>query len=256
MRFCGRCGRHNPLEANFCSGCGSPLPPLEQSDAPGAQEVRKTVTALFCDVTGSTALGERLDPETLRQVLARYFAAMQHVVEIHGGTVEKFIGDAVMAVFGLPVLHEDDALRAVRAAVGMQAALAELNAELQQEFDTALQIRIGIDTGEVVTGTQERLATGDTVNTAARLEQAAEPGQVLIGQPTLDLVHSAVEVTPLDPLSVKGKAEPLAAYRVIGLRPDGGGRRFDAPLVGRRAELERLTTALSTAIGERTCRLF
>ena len=127
---------------------------------------RKTVTILFCDVTGSTALGESVDPEALRGVLARYFERMKAIVERHGGTVEKFIGDAVMAVFGVPVAHEDDALRAVRAAAEMRDALPELEVEA----------RIGVNTGEVVTGTEERLVTGDAVNVAARLEQAARPG--------------------------------------------------------------------------------
>src|SRR5436189_1129351 len=121
---------------------------------------RKTVTVVFCDVTGSTALGEASDPEALRAVLARYFARMKAVVERHGGTVEKFIGDAVMAVFGVPRVHEDDALRAVRAAAQMREALAELNEELADEYETVLEVRIGINTGEVVTGTEERLATG------------------------------------------------------------------------------------------------
>ena len=132
------------------------------------------MTVLFCDVAGSTALGEQLDPEALRRVLASYFERMKAIVEHHGGTVEKFIGDAVMAVFGVPVLHEDDALRALRAALEMRDAFPELG----------IQGRIGVTTGEVVTGTEERLATGDAVNVAARLEQAAEPGEILIGDET------------------------------------------------------------------------
>src|SRR5436853_1061375 len=166
---------------------------------------RKTVTVVFCDVTGSTELGESTDPEALRGLLARYFERMKGIVESHGGTVEKFIGDAVMAVFGVPVLHEDDALRAVRAALEMRDALPELG----------VAGRIGVMTGEVVTGTEERLATGDAVNVAARLEQAAQPGEVLVGEPTLALVHDAVEVEPVDPLELKGKAEPVPAYRPL-----------------------------------------
>src|SRR6266704_6816199 len=114
---------------------------------------RKTVTILFCDVTGSTALGEQLDPESLREVIQRYFAEMRTVIERHGGTVEKFIGDAVMAVFGVPQVHEDDALRAVRAAEELRGALEHLNEELQREYGTKLAVRIGLNTGEVVTGT-------------------------------------------------------------------------------------------------------
>src|SRR5581483_2252635 len=148
------------------------------------REQRKVVTVLFCDVTGSTELGETLDPEALRTLLARYFERMKAIVERHGGTIEKFIGDAVMAVFGVPVVHEDDALRAVRAAVEMRDALPELG----------VQGRIGVTTGEVVTGTEERLATGDAVNVAARLEQAAKPGEILIGEETLRLARDAVEV--------------------------------------------------------------
>ena len=166
---------------------------------------RKVVTVLFCDLTGSTELGERLDPERLRSLLARYFEAMKAIVEPHGGTVEKFIGDAVMAVFGVPAVHEDDALRAVRAAVEMREALPGLG----------LEGRIGVMTGEVVTGTDERLATGDAVNVAARLEQAAQPGEVLIGQPTLALVRETVEVAPVEPLELKGKAAPVPAYRLV-----------------------------------------
>src|SRR2546425_9929669 len=155
------------------------------------------VTVLFCDLTGSTSLGEQQDPEQLRRVLSRYYEEARAVLERHGGSVEKFIGDAVMAVFGVPLLHEDDALRALRAAAAMRDALPELG----------LQGRIGVMTGEVVTGTEERLATGDAVNVAARLEQAAEPGEVLIGAPTLALAGDAAEVELVEPLVLKGKAD-------------------------------------------------
>src|SRR4029077_4262787 len=133
---------------------------------------------------GSTVFGESVDPEALQAVLARYFERMTAIVESHGGSVEKFIGDAVMAVFGVPMAHEDDALRACRAAVEMRNALPELGVEG----------RIGVNTGEVLTGTEERLATGDAVNVAARLEQAAEPGEVLVGAETLALVAANVEL--------------------------------------------------------------
>src|SRR5215468_3980328 len=162
---------------------------------------RKTVTVVFCDVTDSTALGESTDPEALRALLARYFERMKGIVEAHGGSVEKFIGDAVMAVFGVPAAHEDDALRACRAAIEMRDALPELG----------IAGRIGVNTGEVVTGTEERLATGDPVNVAARLEHAAEPGEVLIGVATLGLVGSAVSVGEEHWLDLKGKADPVPA---------------------------------------------
>ncbi len=209
-----------------------------------AAEQRKTVTILFCDLTGSTSLGESLDPEALRVLLARYFERMKGIVERHGGTVEKFIGDAVMAVFGIPVLHEDDALRAVRAAVEMRDALPELG----------LRGRIGVMTGEVVTGTAERLATGDAVNVAARLEQAARPGEVLIGQPTLELVREALEFETLAPLALKGKAEPVPAFCVIAVRgvPE---RRHETPFVGRTRELVKLHEAWRRVQDEQHCEL-
>jgi class 3 adenylate cyclase/tetratricopeptide (TPR) repeat protein len=207
--------------------------------------VRKTVTVLFCDLAGSTALGERFDPEALRSLLARYFERMKAIVERHGGTVEKFIGDAVMAVFGVPVVHEDDALRACRAAVEMREALPGLG----------IQGRIGVNTGEVVTGTEERLATGDAVNVAARLEQAAGPGEVLIGTRTLALVGPAVEVEPVEPLTLKGKAEPVAAYRLLAAAGELE-RHFATPMVGRERELRRLRDAFAQAVHDRSCQLF
>src|SRR6266705_2915647 len=181
MRACSSCGREIEGDFSFCPHCGAKLAAM----AP-VHGQRKTVTVLFCDLTGSTALGEKLDPERLRALLADYFDRMKTIVERHGGSVEKFIGDAVMAVFGVPTLHEDDALRAVRAATEMRDALPELG----------LQGRIGVMTGEVVTGTQERLATGDAVDVAARLEQAAEPGEILLGEETWRLVRDAVECEP------------------------------------------------------------
>jgi class 3 adenylate cyclase/tetratricopeptide (TPR) repeat protein len=206
--------------------------------------VRKTVTVLFCDVTGSTALGESVDPEALRGLLARYFERMKAIVERHGGTVEKFIGDAVMAVFGVPVAHEDDALRAVRAAAEMREALPGLD----------VQARIGVNTGEVVTGTEERLATGDAVNIAARLEQAAAPGEVLLGAPTLALVREAVEVEEVEPLALRGKAEPVAAYRLLRVQ-EAPERRHETRFVGRERELELLREAWEQARTERRCEL-
>src|SRR5918911_1883643 len=193
MRVCPSCGREIGGDFAFCPRCGAELA------ARPAREQRRTVTVLFCDVAGSTSLGESVDPEALRALLARYFERMKGVVERHGGSVEKFIGDAVMAVFGVPVVHEDDAFRAVRAAVEMRAAFPALGCEG----------RIGVTTGEVVTGTSERLATGDAVNVAARLEQAAAPGEVLIGGGTLALVRDAVVAEPMEPLRLKGKSEPV-----------------------------------------------
>jgi len=202
------------------------------------------VTVLFCDLTGSTALGEQTDPEALRTLLARYFDQMKAIVESHGGTVEKFIGDAVMAVFGIPAAHEDDALRACRAAVEMRDALPELG----------IRGRIGLNTGEVVTGTSERLATGDAVNVAARFEQAAAPGDVLIGETTRALVHNAVVAERVDPLSLKGKSEPVPAYRLVSVL-DVPERSHALQFVGRAAELAQIIEAWERAEGQSRCEL-
>jgi class 3 adenylate cyclase/tetratricopeptide (TPR) repeat protein len=233
--------------------CAAALVEAEQP-----REVRKTVTVLFCDVAGSTALGERLDPESLRRVMARYFDIARAALERHGGTVEKFIGDAVMAVFGVPRVNEDDALRAVRAAAELREALAVLNAELERDYGVALEARIGVNTGQVVTGTEERLATGDAVNVAARLEQAAAPGEVLLGSDTYVLVRDAVEAEPAGPVPAKGKELPLEPYRLAAVREGAAGyaRREDAPLVGRREELAQLRSAVERAERERACHLF
>ncbi len=250
MLTCPKCGQENADGARFCNACAAPLTPV-----PAAREVRKTVTVVFCDVTGSTALGERLDPESLRRVMARYFEAMRGVIERHGGTVEKFIGDAVMAVFGVPVLHEDDALRAVRAACEMRAALTRLNEELERDYGTTLALRTGVNTGEVVTGTEERLATGDAVNVAARLEQAAQSGEILVGAETLALVRDAVEVEPLEPLELKGKNERVPAYRLVALR-QAPERRVAGAFVGRERELDQLREAFGRVVSDRSCQLF
>jgi tetratricopeptide (TPR) repeat protein len=173
---------------------------------------------------------------------------MKSIVERHGGSVEKFIGDAVMAVFGVPQVHEDDALRAVRAAVEMRDALPEIGVEA----------RIGVNTGEVVVGAAERLATGDPVNVAARLEQAAAPGEILVGPETAQLVRDAAETEPTEPLELKGKSDPLIAHRLVVLHEAAPAfaRRLDAPLVGRERELRRLGEAFGQAVADRSCQLF
>ena len=176
MKRCPSCGEENADQARFCQNCATPL---DETDG-AAADVRKVVTIVFADVTGSTALGERLDPEALRRVMGRYFDEMSAVIERHGGTVEKFIGDAVMAVFGIPRLHEDDALRAVRAAAEMREALEALNARARAR---ARRRDRGSDRGEHRRGRGRRpvgrpaLVTGDAVNVAARLEQAAAPAR-------------------------------------------------------------------------------
>ena len=215
------------------------------TDGSAGTGARKVVTVLFADITGSTSLGEILDPEPLQRVLSRYFAAMKLVIERHEGLVTKFIGDAVMAVFGIPVRHEDDALRAVRAAIEMRAKLAELNEEFASSLGVTVAVRTGVNTGEVLAaepGAAQSLVVGDAVNTAARLEQVAEPGEILIGHDTHRLVHDAVTAERVGPLELKGKAAPVAAWRLLDVIPDapGWGRRLDAPLVGRERELALL----------------
>ena len=221
--------------------------------------VRKTVTLVFCDVAESTPLGEQLDPEALRDVWSRYHATARNVLERHGGTIEKFVGDAVMAAFGIPVVHEDDAVRAVRAAVELRAAIAELNAELEQAYGVRIGVRTGVNTGEVLAGDPSQgqaFATGDPVVVAQRLEAAAAGGEILIGDATWRLVRDAVSVEPLPPLALKGKSEPVAAWRLLDVEPGAAGwsRRMDSPLVGRSSELARLGLELGRARAERSCR--
>ncbi len=213
-----------------------------------SREQRKVVTILFCDLVGSTALGESTDPEALRARMRRYFEDLRVILERHGGTVEKFVGDAVMAVFGIPVSHEDDALRAVRAASEMQAAIAV----------HGLEARIGVNTGEVVVGGEsETLVTGDAVNVAARLEQAAGPGETFIGSETRSLVRDGVQVEVVEPLALKGKAEPVAAFRLLGVRAetDALARHPEALLVGRKRERNRLWRDFEDVLDGRSCRL-
>jgi class 3 adenylate cyclase/tetratricopeptide (TPR) repeat protein len=224
-------------------------------------ETRKTVTIVFADVTGSTELGEQLDPESLRHVMQRYFEEMRAVLERHGGTVEKFIGDAVMAVFGIPHVHEDDALRAVRAAAEMRERLATLNEDLERDWGVRLEIRTGVNTGEVVAGdfsAGQSFATGDAVNVAARLEQAAEPGEILLGEATYSLVRDAVDVDEAQELDLKGKAGAAGVRRLLGVRQGVPGhlRRLDTPMIGRAHELMLLEQAYERTVRELTCHLF
>jgi class 3 adenylate cyclase/tetratricopeptide (TPR) repeat protein len=251
---CERCGESNLDGARFCNACGAPLPERVREGL----EVRKTVTILFCDVVGSTALGEATDPETTRKVMSRYAEAMAEVIELHGGTVERFRGDEVMAVFGIPVAHEDDALRAVRAATEMQRRLARLNAELRETWAVELACRIGINTGEVVAGdpgTGETFVTGDAVNLAKRLEQAAEPGGILIGTATYPLVKDAVKVGPRERFTAKGKTEPVTRLKLedVDTTAAGFARRLDAPLVGRAVELREIEAAIEQHFADRRC---
>ncbi len=256
MVRCPSCGEENPARFRLCGFCGAAL-----AASPAARETRKTVTILFTDVTGSTELGERLDPESLRAVMGRYFASMREVIERHGGTVEKYIGDAVMAVFGVPIAHDDDALRAVRAGAEMREALVKLNDFLRAERGVTLAARTGINTGMVVVGPGgpgEAIVVGDAVNVAARLQAVAAPGEIVVGATTCALVRDAVDVGPARSIELKGKAEPVLAYQLHHVLPgaEGHRRHLDAPMVGRGRELEALLQAFERSASGGSCQLF
>jgi class 3 adenylate cyclase/tetratricopeptide (TPR) repeat protein len=249
MPVCAHCGEDNPARARFCLACGERL-----TGVPPAQSAtRRTVTILFCDVVDSTPLGEQLDAEAFRGVQSRYYDITRAALEHHGGTVEKFIGDAVMAVFGIPTLHEDDALRAVRAACELQEAVAPLDEELTRDHGLRMRVRVGLATGEVVAGDSadgQAFATGETVVIAQRLESAAKPGEILITDATYRLVADAVAAESVDPVAAKGRTVPVAAWRLLSVEPDAPGvaPRLDTPLVGRQFELEQLFTSFDDAV--------
>jgi class 3 adenylate cyclase len=235
--------------------CGAPL------GTPAApQGLRKIVTIVRSDLVGSTKLGEGLSPETLRQVLARYFDAMSEVLMRHEGAAPRFIGDAVMAVFGMPTVHEDDALRAVRAANEMRAALRDLNEQLDLRWGVRLQARTGVSTGEVIVGDTslgEDFVAGEAVNIATRLERAAPAREILIGERTLELVRGAVLVQAVAPVEVEGIRQPVGAFRLLDVAsPDRGiDRGISSPLVGRAQELQVLRDAFDRAVSAGTCEL-
>ncbi|MFE1818958.1 adenylate/guanylate cyclase domain-containing protein [Streptomyces anulatus] len=255
---CSSCQQDLPPTARFCSSCGTPCATTGTAGAgpapaaPAGDE-RKPVTVLFCDLVGSTALSGVLDPETLRTVTLRYFEAMSAEIVARGGTPEKFIGDAVMAVFGVPVVRDDDARRALAAALGMRRALARLNEELDATLGIELTTRIGVNTGQVVAGSdttaRQALVSGETVNIAARLEQNAGPGEILIGPETLLAAGPTVRAEPTGPLRLKGKRDSVEAHRLLALGADDPEllRRFDVPFVGRDAERRALDAALERA---------
>jgi predicted ATPase/class 3 adenylate cyclase len=252
---CPRCGHPNGENARYCSNCALALEPAE-----AGTEVRKTVTVMFMDVVGSTGIAERADPESLRRAMTRYFDTIGTVIERHGGTVEKYIGDAVMAVFGVPSVHEDDALRAVRAALEIRARLGEVDAEVRRERGISVAWRTGINTGEVVAGDAgqgQRFVTGDAVNVAARLEQAADPGEILLGATTHRLVRDEVRCGPAAAVEARGKSAPIRAYRLLSAgRARGDGRRFESPMVGRQRQQRQLAEAYDQVIADRVCHLF
>jgi class 3 adenylate cyclase/tetratricopeptide (TPR) repeat protein len=246
---CANCGRENPEGFEFCPGCGASLRPVER-----AAEERKLVSVLFADVIGSTELGERLDPERLRSVLEAYFSAMSAAIASWGGTVEKFIGDAVMAVFGAPVVREDDASRALQAALEMLSQLEVLNREFLARHGVALRIRIGVNTGEVIAPIgktpDQTIVTGDAVNIAARLEQAAEPGTVFVGERTYLAARNAFRFGPPLRLDLKGKSGSITAYPLQEALPEArrGVPGLSAPMIGRDRELGAVVSLLEEAM--------
>ncbi len=250
---CLSCGADLPAGARFCDACGAPV---SQTDPVGS-DARKVVSVVFADLAGSTAMHEALDAESVRRVMARFYEVMAGAVEGQDGRVEKFVGDAVVASFGVRGLHEDDALRAVRAAAAMQDALVVLNEELERGWGVRLHMRIGVNTGELVVSADGELV-GDMMNTAARLEQAAGAGEVLVGEATWRLVHHAAELESVVPLELKGKAGLVRAWRLISASAVAGAARastVEAPLVGRDSELARLRAGVERVLAERACRL-
>lgn len=249
---CARCGTELTPSARFCDACGAAV---AVNRAP-LEAVRRTVSVVFSDLEDSTAMQETLDPESVRQIMARYYEVMRAAVNTHEGHIEKFIGDAVVAVFGSPVMREDDALRAVRCAATMAAGLRELNGELERRWGTRLASRTGVNTGELVVNA-EGILVGDMMNTAARLEQAAPTGEVLIGESTRRLVRNHVTVEEVAPLELKGKASPVRAWRLVAATAAAAPEESpqEAPLVGRGAELRRLHAALDEVIANGACRL-
>ncbi len=243
---CAACGAPNEPGVRRCTSCGAVL-----DGGAASVESRRTVTIVFADPRPLAADGAPLTPDVTHAVMARYFEVMRPILDGHGGTVEKFIGDALMAVFGLPVRHEDDAVRAVRAAADMQAALVELNDEMDARFGVRFANPVGVNTGTVVAGDSaggQRLVTGDAVNVAARLEQTAAAGEVILGELTRRLAGEAIDVETLEPLTLKGKAEPVPAFRLVRVARAAAGRRHDLPLVGRDDELAALRSAFEHTV--------
>jgi adenylate cyclase len=248
-RACPACGEVAPPEAQYCMACGAALGGQPASASP---EERRTVTVVFADLTGYTAVAERLDPEAVREIADRSLRRLAQEVERYGGTIDKYIGDNVMAIFGAPVTHEDDAERAVRAGLEMQAAMTEINAELEARHSERFALRVGINTGEVLAGAVAGAYTvsGDAVNVASRLQSAGEPGSIIVGEATQRATCDRIEYVALDPLTLKGKAEPVAAWSVVGLR-EAPARPAAARLVGRVAELGLLDSHYLRVIAER-----
>jgi class 3 adenylate cyclase/tetratricopeptide (TPR) repeat protein len=257
MVRCWTCGHENPDDARFCMKCGSPL----EGEQPAAREERKVVTVFFADLVGFTGRAEQLDPEDVRAMLSPYYARLRSEIERFGGTVEKFIGDAVMAVFGAPVTHEDDPERAVRAALAARDAVQELN-DADPSLD--LHVRIAVNTGEAVVALDlnpsggEGMVAGDVVNTASRLQTAAPVDGILVGETTYRATERVVEYRECEPVQAKGKTDPIPVWEALGARARYGVdvfQRGGADLVGRGEELDWLTDGLARTLRERRTQL-
>jgi class 3 adenylate cyclase/tetratricopeptide (TPR) repeat protein len=240
LRQCAACTVELPASAKFCLECGQPVGTQETAASPARHEVRKIVTILFADLAGSTSLQEHMDPESVRRVMDRFYATMRAEVEAAGGVVVKFTGDGVMAGFGIREAREDDALRAVRAALAMQESFAAFADEIHDKQGAQVSLRVGVNTGEVVVSDEDDDVVGDVVNVAARLEHAAGSGNVLAGDGTWRLTRHAVTFEPVAPLDLKGKAEAVPAHRVLSLVAPADDDGLAAPYVGRTGEMTRL----------------
>jgi class 3 adenylate cyclase/tetratricopeptide (TPR) repeat protein len=254
MATCPACGNSVDLSDNYCPQCGRKL-----GVAPHAEEF-KVVTAIFCDVVGSTGLTRQLDSQPMQRVMERYGEVVRGVLAGRGGTVGKRHGDGFMAAFGIPELHEDDALRAVRAAGELRAALRDLAAELLRDRGVELKVRLGINTGNVLVrdaGTLEEELIGDPVNLAKRFEEAARPDEILLGEATYRLVADAVRAEPVGPLTIADVAEPQKVWRLLEVLPDRPGRvrRHATPMVGRDLERDMLLRVFDRVVAERSCHL-
>jgi class 3 adenylate cyclase/tetratricopeptide (TPR) repeat protein len=264
---CAACGETLPPQARFCMACGTPVPAapapaVRPGPAPAREahpEERRQVTILFADLSGYTAVADRMDPETVKRLVERTLSRLQQEVDGYGGRIDKFIGDNVMALFGAPVAHEDDPQRAVRAGLGMQAAMAEINEQLERDHDVSFSLRVGINSGEVLAGAvgESYTVTGDVVNVASRLQSASEPGTVTVGERTYRATKDVIEYRPLPALDLKGKAEPVAAWQAVGLAGEPGRRptRIESPLVGRERELGLLFEVQGRTMRERRAHL-
>ena len=260
-RRCPNCGHEAPPGARFCTACGSALDaastpaPMPSPANASLPEERRRVTVLFADLSGYTAVAERMDPEAVKTLVERSLRRLGQEVERYGGTVDKYIGDNVMALFGAPVAHEDDAERAVRAALGMQGAMAEINEALPE--GAHFELSVGVNTGEVLAGAvgDRYTVTGDTVNVASRLQSAARPGSVTVGEPTMTATRGAVRYDRLEPLQLKGKSEPVPAWEATGLESEHARGRVttarESPLVGRDYEVGALESLHERVVRER-----